>query len=353
MLVPVTLILHFMLPGRNVLIFLLSAASMVPLAYLLSEATEELSLRTGPSIGALLNVTFGNAGELVIGFFALRAGLQNVVKASISGSILANLLLTLGLAIAVAGMRKRQLTFNPLSARTQSTMLALGSIALVLPAVFHLLASHAGAARETDLSLGFAIILLVTYGCGLIFRLRTHRDLLAPAKKSAPEDTPQWSTAVSLGVLAGSAGLIGWVGEVLVGSIDAAAHRLGMTELFVGIIVIAIAGNAAEATSAVRAALASRMDLCVGIAVGSSIQVALFVAPVLVLLSQWVGPHSMDLVFTPVEIVALVIAIAITGQIAGDGDSNWLEGVQLVAVYVMLAVMFYLIPNASGAAAGH
>ncbi len=349
-LVPITLALHYALPHRDVLIFLLSAASMVPLAHLLSEATEQLSVRTGASIGALLNVTFGNAGELVIGFFALRAGLQGVVKASISGSILANLLLTLGISMLVAGTRKRQLTFNPLSARTQSTMLALGSIALILPAAYHFLGGRRAGARETDLSLEFAIILLVTYGLSLLFRLRTHRDLLAARKGDEQRTEASWSPAKALAALAGSAALIGWVGEVLVSSIDAAAQRLGMTELFVGIVVVAIAGNAAEAVSAVRAALGNRMDLCVGIAVGSSIQVALFVAPVLILLSHFNGPHPMDLVFTPVEIVALVIAIAITGQIAGDGDSNWLEGVQLLAVYFMLAVMFYLIP---AGAAGH
>lgn len=344
-LVPLTLVVRYAMPSRQTLIFALSAAAMIPLARLLSEATEHLAERTGPTLGALLNVTFGNAGELVIGFFALREGLQQVVKASITGSILVNLLLTLGISMIAAGVRTKTLEFNSLKARTQSTMLALAAISLIFPAAYHFLGGNNPASREADLSLEFAVVLLITYGFGLLFSLRTHTHLLNVTRQDGdahPEEG--WSTRRALSMLALSALFVGWMGEVLVGSIEVAARALGMTDLFAGIVVVAIAGNAAESTSAIRAALAGSMDLSVGIGIGSSTQIAMFVAPGLVILSHWVGPSPMNLVFTPVEVLALVLAIAITGQIAGDGESNWLEGVQLVAVYIMLAVMFYYLP---------
>ncbi len=350
LLVPLTLAMHYLLPEKQTLIFVLSAASMIPLARLLSDATEQLAEHTGPTLGALLNVTFGNAGELVIGFFAMKAGLQGVVKASITGSILANLLLTLGISMIGGGLRNKTLRFNPLAARTQTTMLALAGISLIFPAFFHFLSGGSKrAAHETDLSLEFSVVLLITYGLSLLFTLRTHSHLLAVGKheESAEE---RWSVSRSFTLLAISAVFVGWMGEVLVGSVEAASRAFGLSDLFVGVIVVAVAGNAAESMSAIRAALKNRMDLSVGIAVGSSIQVALFVAPVLVILSQWIGKTPMDLAFTPVEVLALVLAIAITAQIAGDGESNWLEGVQLLAVYILLGVMFYYLPQQAGAA---
>ena len=341
-LVPVTLLLRHFTHLSDTWIFLLSALSMVPLARLLSEATEQLALHTGASLGALLNVTFGNAGELVIGFFALREGLQNVVKASITGSILMNLLLTLGVSMVAGGLRERVLRFNPLQARSRATMMTLAAIGLIFPAAYHMLGGSSARSREADLSLEFSIILLVTYVLGLLFTLRTHRDLLSARHNE--DETPHWSAAMAGSMLAVSALGIAFMGEVLVGSIEAASRALHMSDLFAGIIVIAIAGNAAEATSAIRAAMRGRMDLSVGIASGSSMQIALFVAPALVLLSHGMGSKPMDLVFTPVELVALVVAIVIHGQIAGDGEANWMEGVQLLAVYCMLGVMFYLMP---------
>jgi Ca2+:H+ antiporter len=346
LLIPVALAVHFQMSSAHTLVFALSAASMIPLAHLLSQATENLSARTGPTIGALLNVTFGNAGELLIGFFALRAGLQDVVKASITGSILVNLLLTLGISIICAGIQRKTLKFNALAARTQATMLALASISLVLPAAYHWLAGPPVARREADLSMEFAVVLLVTYVLHLFFTLRTHNQLLGAAGSEAhPSEEKPWTLTRSLGLLLLSAIFIGWMGEVLVDSIEHASRSLGLTELFAGLVIVAIAGNAAESTSAIRAALKGQMDLSVGIGIGSSIQIALFVAPGLVLLSHLTGPQPMNLVFTPAEIVALVFTIAITGQIAGDGDSNWFEGVQLVAVYLMLAVMFFFLPE--------
>jgi Ca2+:H+ antiporter len=343
-LVPVTVLLRHLSHLSDTWIFLLSALAMIPLARLLSEATEQLAMHTGASLGALLNVTFGNAGELVIGFFALRQGLQNVVKASITGSILMNLLLTLGISMVAGGMRVRVLRFNPLQARSRATMMALAAIGLIFPAAYHFLGGRSVRSREADLSLEFSIILLTTYVLSLFFSLRTHRDLLSPPQQEG--ETPHWGGRTATAMLTASALGIAVMGEVLVSSIEAASRALHMSDMFAGIIVVAIAGNAAEATSAIRAAVRNRMDLSVGIATGSGMQIALFVAPGLVLLSHAVGTRPMDLVFTPVELLALVVAIVIHGQIAGDGDANWMEGVQLLAVYSMLAVMFYLLPAA-------
>lgn len=343
--VPATIAVRYLSPSRTILLFLLSCAAMVPLATLLSEATEQLALRTGSTVGALLNVTFGNAGELVIGFFALRSGLIDVVKASISGSILVNLLLTMGTAMLVGGIRHKTLCFNSLRARTQTTTLALAAIALVFPAAYARLAGGPGLAdREAGLSLAFAIILALTYALGLLFTLHTHRDVLSTKKREVKEGAPEWPAWKALAALAISAGVIGWVGEVLVDSLEPVARRFGLSNFFIGLVVVAVAGNAAESVSAVRAALRNRMDLSVGISAGSSIQIALFVAPALVIASRWIAPRPLDLVFTPVELLALVVAVGITVLIAGDGESNWLEGVQLIVVYLLIAVMVFSLP---------
>ncbi len=346
LLVPLTLGIHLAMPSAHILVFALSALSMIPLAHLLSEATENLASRSGPTLGALLGVTFGNAGELLIGYFALRKGLQGVVKASITGSILVNLLLTLGVSIVAAGSRKKTLKFNALNARTQATTLALAAVSLALPAAYHWLSGSVAVRREADLSFEFAVVLIATYALSLLFSLHTHRQLLiAPDRTPDADEHEPWTTKRSLSLLLASAALVGWMSEVLVGSVEAASRSLGLTELFVGLVIVAIAGNAAESTSAIRAAVRGQMDLCVGIGIGSSIQVALFLAPTLVLLSHFVAAQPMDLVFTPAELVALLLTISITGQIAGDGDSNWFEGVQLLAVYFMMGVMFYFLPG--------
>ena len=339
--VPVTIAAHYAAPERHTLVFLLACLSMIPLARLLSDATEELSKHTGATLGALLNVTFGNAGELVVGFFAMREGLHEVVKASITGSILVNLLLSLGASMLAGGLRHKTLTFNPFAARSRSTMLALAAISLVFPAAYRLLATPNALGREADLSLEFSVILLITYGLGLLFMLKTHRCLVAAPESEREDERPHWGAAAAVAALAISAGLIGWTGEILVGSLEETARRFGLSDLFVGLVVVAIAGNAAEATSAVRAAMRNRMDLSVGIAIGSSIQVALFVAPALVVASHWLAPRPLDLTFTPIELLALVVAIGMTMQIAGDGESNWLEGAQLIVVYLLLAVTVF------------
>lgn len=269
-LVPITLGVRYLTSWNGTLIFLFSAGAMIPLAKLLSDATEQLSFRTGPTLGALLNVTFGNAGELVIGFFALQAGLQRLVKASITGSILVNLLLTLGISMLAGGLRKKTLKFNPLAARTQTTMLALAAISLILPAGFSLLGGTAARSGMGDLSLEFSVVLLVIYGLSLLFTLGTHEQLLVPPKTDeTTSGEAAWSARRALMALIVSAVFVAWMGEVLVGSIEAASRSLGMTDLFVGLVVVAIAGNAAESTAAVRASLKNRMDLSVGIAAGA------------------------------------------------------------------------------------
>jgi len=295
----------------------------------------------------LLNATFGNAAELIIALAALRKGLHEIVKASLTGSIIGNILLVLGAAILAGGLRHKTQHFNAVAARSQSSMLTLAAIALIVPAAFHFLAGPGAEAREAGLSLEIAVLLLLTYFLGLVFALHTHKQLFAGTAAAAGESAAHkpWTLRRSILVLLAATALVAWISEILVGSVEHAAGSFGMTGIFVGIIVVATIGNAAEHSTAVLVALKNRMDLSLGIAIGSSTQIALFVAPVLVLASYVIGPAPMNLVFTPAEVLAVVLAIAITGQIAGDGESNWLEGVQLLAVYLVLAIAFYFLPE--------
>jgi Ca2+:H+ antiporter len=347
--VPAAILLKFGFPDAHALIFLAACAAVVPLAGLMGRATERLADLTGEGIGGLLNATFGNAAELIIALMALHQGLYDVVKASLTGSIIGNILLVMGASFLTGGLRFKLQKFNPAGARSQATMLTLAAIALVAPAAFHHLAGKAGLPHEVDLSLEIALILLVTYALGLVFSLRTHRHLFTggvPAEPGSRKHIPEWKPAVAIAVLAAATVLIGWISEILVGSVEPAARALGMTGVFVGVIVVAIIGNAAEHSTAMLAAVKNRMDLSIGIALGSSIQIALFVAPVLVLASFALGPRPMDLVFTVPEVLAVVMAVFISGQVTSDGESNWLEGVQLLSVYLILAVVFYFLPAA-------
>lgn len=353
--VPVTVLLEQLSPDRHVAIFVCACLAIIPLAGWMGRATEHLAEKTGEGIGGLLNATFGNAAELIIALVALRRGLIDVVKASLTGSILGNVLLVLGASCLAGGLKFKDLRFNAAGARMMSTMLVLAAVALVLPAAFHHLA-HPRLETERDLSLEIAIVLLVCYGLSLLFSLHTHKQLFTgnAAEAAVVEDGPRhapWTVGRSLGILGGSTALIALVSEILVGSVESAAHELGMTSLFVGVVVVAIIGNAAEHSTAILVAMKNRMDLALGIAIGSSIQIALFVAPVLVLASYFVGPQPMDLVFTPAEVLAVVIAVSITAQIASDGESHWLEGAQLLAVYLLLAFVFFALPAEHGAPA--
>jgi Ca2+:H+ antiporter len=349
-LVPVTIAMEYLAPTSHTTIFILACLAIIPLAGLLGKATEHLSEKTGEGIGGLLNATFGNAAELIIAIMALRQGLYDVVKASLTGSIIGNILLVTGAAFLAGGLKFESQRFNATAARVQSTMLTLAAISLVVPAAFHHLGGTVAAASEGDLSLEISIVLLITYALSLLFSLHTHKQLFMGLPEEALEVEANghhvpWSLGKSLGLLAFATFMVAWISEILVGSVEHAAESFGMTRIFVGVIVVAIIGNAAEHSTAVLVALKNRMDLSLGIAVGSSIQVALFVAPVLVLASYVMGPRPMDLVFTPAEVMAIVVSIAITGQIAGDGESNWLEGVQLLSVYIILGIVFYFMPE--------
>ena len=344
-LVPAAAILHAAVPQARTAVFVTSALAIVPLAAWLGRATGELAARTTESLGGLLNATFGNASELIIGIVALRDGLQPIVKASLTGSILGNLLLVMGGAIAAGGTRHRVQRFNPAGARVRSTMLMMAAIALIVPAAYHYV-TPAARGREHAMSAAISVLLLVTYSLGLLFSLRTHRQFFVSPGGGEPRRTAAWSARRALAVLAGATALIAWMSEILMASVEAAAHALGMSDLFVGVIVIAIVGNAAEHATAVAMALENRMELALGIAVSSSIQVALFVAPVLALLSYAIAPAPMDLAFTPAEVLAVGLAVLIVAHIAGDGESNWLEGVQLLAVYAIFGIAFYFLPAA-------
>lgn len=326
-------------------IFFAAAIAIVPLAKWLGEATEQLACRAGEGVGGLLNATFGNAAELIIAGFALKEGLRDVVKASLTGSIIGNLLLVLGASALAGGVRFRTQRFNESAARTQATMLTLAAIALIIPAAFHHFVGPRAGGLENDLSLEISVVLLVTYGLGLLFSLHTHRRLFSSPPETSTGRQPEWSARKAIAVLAGSTALIAAISELLVKSVGAAAQSLGMTSLFVGVIVVGVIGNAAEHSTAVIAARANKMDLSVAIAIGSTIQIALFVAPVLVIASRFAGSGPMDLVFTTPEILAIGLGIWIAGQIAGDGETNWLEGVQLLAVYTVLAMTFYFLPE--------
>jgi Ca2+:H+ antiporter len=350
--VPVTVALHYAAPQAHLWVFLSACAAIIPLAGWMGRATEHLAEHTGEGVGGLLNATFGNAAELIIALAALRQGLLSVVKASLTGSILGNLLLVLGAAFLGGGMRRDIQRFNATAARMQSTMLFMAAVSLVLPAGFHYLGGAGVLVAEKNLSLWFALVLLGIYALGLIFSLRTHRPLFSgthgEAEELEAETHRAWSLRKALAILAVATAAVAWMSEILVASVEQAAHALGMTELFVGVVVVAIIGNAAEHSTAVLVAMRNRMDLSVSIAIGSSIQIALFVAPLLVLLSYVVAPHPIDLVFSPAEVLAVLVAVVICSQVASDGESHWLEGAQLLAVYVLLALLFYFLPESAG-----
>lgn len=347
--VPLTIMLEYFVHASPTMLFLSVCISIIPLAGWLGKATEHLAEKTGEGIGGLLNATFGNAAELIIALAALQAGLYDVVKASITGSVIGNILLVLGASLLAGGLKYKTQRFNPAGARSMSIMLTLASIGLIGPAIFHYFGGKDIADREADLSLEIAVVLVITYGLSLLFSLKTHKQLFVGEVAEAAEVESgkhgSWSLTKSLTVLAIATAFIAWMSEVLVGSVEHAAQAMGMTSVFVGVIVVAIIGNAAEHSTAIMVAMKNRMDLSLGIAIGSSIQVALFVAPVLVLISYFLGPRPMDLVFTPIEVLAIALSALITEQIASDGESNWMEGVQLISVYIIFALVFYFLPG--------
>jgi Ca2+:H+ antiporter len=350
-------------------VFVVSGIAIIPLAGLMGRATESLAATLGPALGGLLNASFGNAAELIIALAALRSGPQMypLVKASITGSIIGNVLLVLGLSITLGGLRFTYHNFNRTAASMGATLLTLATVGLMIPTLYyHVFAAEAPSAEQLRtiefLSEEIAFILAGVYVLSLVFSFVTHRQAFDSSAitpgKAAHVEKPEWTRGPALAVLAAATAGVAVMSELLVGSVEPAAHALGMSSVFVGVIVVAIVGNAAEHSTAVIVAMRDQMDLSVNIAVGSGMQIALFVAPVLVFASLAMGhEHPLDLHFTPMEIVAVTISILVLAQVAQDGESHWLEGVMLLAVYAILALAFYhlgeIAPPAVPAPAGH
>jgi Ca2+:H+ antiporter len=346
--IPIAIVFELAHAGA-VVKFFASALGVIPTAALMGRATEELAVRSGPGIGGLLNVTFGNAPELIIALFALGAGLHEVVKASIVGSIMGNILLVLGAAMFFGGLKRDRQYFDRTAASAQSSMLLLAAAALVMPAIYELVEGSGlpqpGAERVhydttvQGLSAAVACVLIFSYVAGLWFSLKTHRDLFNPASDDSEHGEP-WTVRKSVLALCIAGIAVGVMSEILVDSISEAAAQLGLSEFFIGVIVVAIVGNAAEHWVAVLVAVKDKMDLAVNIAIGSSAQIALFVAPVLVLVSFVLGPHPMALVFNGFELGGILLAIIIANHVTSEGESTWYEGLQLLAVYFVLGIAF-------------
>ncbi|HVT05029.1 MAG TPA: calcium/proton exchanger [Thermoanaerobaculia bacterium] len=325
-------------------LFLLSALAVIPLAAFIGESTGHLSRHLGPSSGALINATFGNLAEMIIAIFAVRAGLLEVVKASLTGSILGNLLFVGGLSMLVGGWKRDSQKFNQLASEASAGQMVVAVAALLIPALFFRTgggASHPELMHEV--SVGTAIILLVTYGCGLWFTFRTHQHLLGKASHEPAHDEEElWPMKRAIITLVAASVVMAFVAEGLVHAVEEVGHRFGLNEVFMGVVVLAMVGNAAENSSAVRFAARDRMDLALNIVTQASVQIALFVTPILVLLSFPLG-HPLDLVFTTFEILALTLAVSIVAYLVLDGETNWFEGVQLLALYTMIAVAIFFI----------
>ena len=341
--VPVTIGLE-VLRADPPLVFASAGLAIIPLAGLLGRATEHLTTYVGAGIGALLNASLGNAAELIIAIVALREGLHDVVKASLTGSILGNILLVLGVSMFAGGMKHERQKFNQTAAGTGASLLILAAVGLVIPALFHLTAADRGVAIERKLSLTISVVLFGIYLASLLFTLKTHHHLYVGEDHDTTDPGDQfWTRGMSITVLTLATCLVAFMSEMLVGALEPAAHRLGLTQVFVGVILVALVGNAAEHSTAVMMALKNKMDLAYGIAVGSSLQIALLVAPLLVFVSYLFGT-PLDLMFTPFEVAAVTISVLIVGFVAIDGESHWMEGVMLVGVYVMLAIAFFFLP---------
>ncbi|MGH9322406.1 MAG: calcium/proton exchanger [Vicinamibacteria bacterium] len=341
--VPAVFLGHRLRPDAHTPLFFLSILAIVPLAALLSHATESVAAKTGDSVGGLLNATLGNLTELVIALTALRAGQYMLVKASVAGAIVTNSLFMLGMSFLLGGIKHHAQEFNRASARLQAGLLFLATIALLVPSAVSDADSGGAAAFTQELSLGLSVMLIAAYGLGLLFSLKTHRELFGSAEHEDGGEAP-WPLGVALFTLAGVTIGVALVSEIFVESVQGASIALGMTPAFVGFIVVALVGAAAEIASAFSGALKNRLDLSVGIALGSSAQIALFVAPVLVLLSYVLGPSPMDLQFWPGAVVMMLIATLTAFLVTNSGRSAWFLGVLVVMVYLIFAMTLYLMP---------
>jgi Ca2+:H+ antiporter len=355
--VPIAIIVRFVPQLHNpTALFIISCLAIIPLAAWMGRATDHLAKHLGSGIGSLLNATFGNAAELIIAVFALSKGLEGVVKASITGSIIGNLLLVLGFSFFSGGLKFTKQEFNRTVASASASALTLAAIGLTIPTIFHQAATRVPAQaggwtvlRENRLSLAIAVVLFLTYVATLVFSLVTHRSLFAGESQTTEPGEQQlhgltWGMKRAVVVLATTTALVALTSEFLVGAIEQTRSRLGLTEVFLGVIVVAIIGNAAEHSSAILMARRNKMDLSIGIALGSSMQIALFVAPVLIFASYLFG-RPMHLEFSIPEVVAVIASVIIVVQITSDGESNWLEGLQLLSVYAILAVLFFFLPD--------
>ena len=352
--VPIALALEYAFHASGTAIFVTAALAIIPLAGILGLATEKLAEHYGAGLSGLLNATFGNAAELIIALFALSAGLHDLVKASITGSIIGNTLVVFGLSSFLGGLKYHTQTFNRTAASMGATLLLLSAVGLIVPSIFWWLTADRG--LERTLSLEISAVLMATYVLSLIFTLKTHSRLYTggpvPSEEEAAETAaaveeatgPHWTKGRAFLVLVISAAFVAWMSEMLVGAVEEAGHALGMTEVFLGVVVVALVGNAAEHSTAILMAIKNKMDLAVHIAIGSSIQIALFAAPLLVFVSYVVGPRPMDLHFTAMEVLAVGLSVLIIGQVSDDGQTHWMEGVQLLAVYLILALAFYHLP---------
>jgi Ca2+:H+ antiporter len=343
--IPVTVFMEHALPDRSVLIFLCAAFSIIPVARLIVQSTEKIALRTGDAIGGLLNSTFGNAPELIIAFVALRAGLTDMVRASLVGAILANLLLGLGLAFLLGGFRYHTQEFNPRAAGMQASMMMLAVISLMVPGGYHVLVTEETLHYERYLNIGVAIVLLVSYALSLLFMIKTHPDFFVGDQSHNADEEHKWSIGKAVGLLVAASLLAAWMSEILVGAVEGASKDLGVSKTFIGLVVLAVVGGAAELGSAVMMGRKNRMDLAMGIAIGSSVQIALFVAPLLVLLSLFAAPQPFVLAFTRAETTLVFMSILIATFVSSGGKTHWYKGVQLLTVYLIFSILFFLMPG--------
>jgi Ca2+:H+ antiporter len=342
-LVPVVLLAQLLQPEAHTLLFLLSIAAIIPLAALLSRATESVADKTGDLIGGLLNATLGNLTELLIALAALRAGQYVLVKASIAGAIITNSLFMLGASFLLGGLKHHVQDYNRDSARLQAGMLFLATIAMLIPSLLAAADNAPSAAFTHSLSVSLSVLLIITYGLGLVFSLKTHRELFA-GKDHLTSDEKEWPLSLAFGTLAAVTVLVALVSEVFVESVQQAAVALGITPAFVGIIIVALVGGAAEMVSAFSGARKDKLDLSVGIALGSAVQIALFVAPVLVLTSYLIGPAPMDLQFWRGAVAMMLIASVTATFVTSTGRSAWFIGALTMTVYVFFAITLYLLP---------
>jgi Ca2+:H+ antiporter len=340
--VPIVLVGQKLKPEAHTLLFVLSILAVVPLAALLSHATESVAAKTGDAVGGLLNATLGNLTELIIALAALRAGQYVLVKASIAGAIVTNSLFVLGTSFLLGGLKYHLQEFNRVSARLQASLLFLATIALLVPSAL-VKTDSLHTVFTGKLSIGLAVLLLSTYGLGMVFSLGTHRELFGSADHSEEAEEP-WPIGSALATLAAVTVLVALVSEVFVESVQKAAEAFGMTPAFVGFIVVALVGGAAEMGAAFSGARKNRLDLSVGIALGSSSQIALFVAPVLVLLSYVLGPAPMDLQFWPGAVGMMLVSTITVSLVTNSGRSAWFVGVLLMMVYLIFAITLYLLP---------